>query len=152
MPDPEREGRALTPTRLAFLITAAIALVGDIVTKYAISSTFYLHETRQVIGDYARRGRTVRFHMRDPESAGEDLRELLDAASTVQPPQAALQFSCNGRGQRLFREPNHDASAIQGHVGAIPVAGFFAAGEVGPVGGRNFLHGYTASIALFDEE
>jgi small ligand-binding sensory domain FIST len=60
-------------------------------------------------------------------------------------------FSCCGRGQGLFGIPNHDAGAAAAQLGAIPLAGFFAQGEIGPVGGRNFLHGYTASLALFAE-
>jgi small ligand-binding sensory domain FIST len=60
-------------------------------------------------------------------------------------------FTCNGRGTRLFGGPHHDASALADTVGEIPMAGFFAAGELGPVGGRNFLHGFTASIALLQE-
>ena len=66
-------------------------------------------------------------------------------------PAAALLFSCNGRGTRLFSEPNHDAEAIRAGAGPIPVAGFFAQGELGPVGGQNFIHGFTASVALFEE-
>jgi small ligand-binding sensory domain FIST len=56
---------------------------------------------------------------------------------------------CNGRGHRLFGEPNHDASMVQEHLGPLGLAGFFCNGEIGPVGDRNFLHGYTASLALF---
>ena len=56
---------------------------------------------------------------------------------------------CNGRGQRLFGKPDHDAGLIQEMLGPLPIAGFFGNGELGPVGGKNFLHGYTASLALF---
>jgi len=103
------------------------------------------------IGDVARRGRTVRFHVRDAVSADEDLRDLLTGARTSRSPASALLFTCNGRGTRLFEAPDHDASAIQKHLGPVPTAGFFAAGEIGPIGGKNFLHGFTASLALFDE-
>ncbi len=61
-------------------------------------------------------------------------------------PAAALLFSCNGRGSRLFDRPDHDAGAVRAEAGAIPLAGFFAQGELGPVGGQNFLHGFTASV------
>jgi len=62
----------------------------------------------------------------------------------------ALLFSCNGRGTRMFGKPDHDTSCVRaGLKGDVPLAGFFAAGEIGPVGGRNFLHGFTASVALF---
>jgi len=57
--------------------------------------------------------------------------------------------SCNGRGQRLFGQPNHDAGLIQEQLGPLGLAGFFCNGEIGPVGDKNFLHGYTASLALF---
>jgi small ligand-binding sensory domain FIST len=97
-------------------------------------------------------GQTVRFHVRDADTADEDLIGLLaaDKAANPAPPQASLLFSCNGRGTRLFPHPNHDAAAIQRIAGRIPLAGFFAQGELGPIGGRNFLHGFTASIALFE--
>lgn len=102
------------------------------------------------IGDLARRGRTVRFHVRDAASAGEDLRHLLDDARKRTAPGGALLFTCNGRGSRFFQAPDHDAGALQERAGPLPAAGFFCAGEIGPVGGRNFLHGFTASMALFD--
>ena len=59
-------------------------------------------------------------------------------------------FSCNGRGTRLFAEADHDVSVLRQRFGPIPVAGFFAMGEIGPVGGQNFVHGYTASVVLFE--
>jgi small ligand-binding sensory domain FIST len=63
----------------------------------------------------------------------------------------ALVFTCNGRGQRLFDAPHHDAAALQELAGPVPAAGFFAMGEIGPIGGQNFVHGFTASILLFGE-
>ena len=103
------------------------------------------------IGNRVRPGQTMQFHVRDGETADEDLRQLLerDRATYASPPDAALLFSCNGRGTRLFDEPHHDAALIQDYLGPLPLAGFFAQGELGPVGGRNYIHGYTASIALF---
>jgi small ligand-binding sensory domain FIST len=62
-----------------------------------------------------------------------------------------LIFSCNGRGVRLFETPNHDIDVVHEVLGPIPAAGFFAMGELGPVGGQNFMHGYTASIAVFEK-
>lgn len=105
------------------------------------------------IGDVVQEGQTVQFHLRDAESATEDLHALLasDRAGHRQPALSALMFSCCGRGQGLFGRPNHDAAATMERLGPIPLAGFFAQGEIGPVGHRNFLHGYTASIALFAE-
>jgi small ligand-binding sensory domain FIST len=105
------------------------------------------------ISDRVRAGQTVQFHVRDAATADEDLRALLqqDRAGHPTAPAAALVFSCNGRGTRLFPTPDHDATAVRAEAGAVPVAGFFAQGELGPVGGRNFLHGYTASVVLFEE-
>ena len=98
------------------------------------------------IGDYVRPGQTVQFHIRDAQSADEELKHLLgDVGSSA----GALLFTCNGRGTRLFEAPHHDAGCIESSLGPIPLAGFFAAGEIGPIGGRNFLHGFTASVALF---
>jgi small ligand-binding sensory domain FIST len=104
-----------------------------------------------VIGDMVQEGQTVQFQVRDADSADKDLRHLLSgSAETRHPaPQGALLFSCCGRGKGLFGRADHDAGVLEEHLGNIPVSGFFAQGEVGPVGGRNFLHGYTASIALF---
>lgn len=104
------------------------------------------------LGNFVRTGQTVQFHVRDAETADEDLRHLLDEQLARQPtlPEAALLFTCNGRGTRLFPMPHHDAGVIRELCGPIPLAGFFAQGELGPVGGRNYIHGFTASMALFD--
>lgn len=105
------------------------------------------------IGDYIRAGQTVRFHVRDQEAADAELRQLLSTLPRTPNAKilAGLLFTCNGRGSRLFSQPNHDAQMLQKYMGDIPVAGFFAAGEIGPVGGQNFMHGFTASIALLEE-
>lgn len=105
-----------------------------------------------IISDQVRVGQTVQFQVRDAESADEDLRTLLrGSVSEGYQPAAGLLFSCNGRGTRMFPMPNHDAEAVRQEVGAIPLAGLFAMGELGPVGQRNFIHGFTASLALFAE-
>ena len=103
------------------------------------------------IGDYIRPGQTVQFHVRDQEAADAELKQLLaDARKPGGPqPAGALLFTCNGRGTRMFSEPNHDAGAVAKSLGNIPLAGFFAAGELGPIGQQNFMHGFTASIGLF---
>jgi small ligand-binding sensory domain FIST len=103
------------------------------------------------VGDYVRVGQTVQFHVRDAATATEDLNLLLAQAKTDRPdaPAGGLLFSCNGRGTRLFPKPCHDISAAHETLPGTPLAGFFAAGELGPVGGRNFIHGHTASFALF---
>ena len=106
-----------------------------------------------VITERVRVGQTVQFHVRDAATADEDLHALLrlDLSAHEKKPAGALLFSCNGRGTRLFAEPNHDAGVLRAEAGDIPLAGFFAQGELGPVGGQNFIHGFTASVALFEE-
>ena len=106
------------------------------------------------ISDQVEVGRTVQFQVRDAESAREDLRVVLERERTARPADVAgaLLFSCNGRGSALFGQPDHDVSAVRRAFGDVPVAGFFAAGEIGPVAGKNFLHGFTASILLFRAE
>ena len=106
------------------------------------------------VGDEVRVGQAVQFHLRDARSADEDLRRTLQqecAALGGRRAAGALLFTCNGRGSRLFAEPDHDAGLLAKMLGEIPVAGFFCNGELGPVGGQNFLHTFTASIALFPE-
>ena len=99
-------------------------------------------------------GQTVQFHVRDARSADEDLRRALEreaAALAGRPAAGALLFTCTGRGPHMFAEPDHDTGLLAQTLGQIPVAGFFCGGELGPVGGQNFLHTFTASIALFPE-
>jgi small ligand-binding sensory domain FIST len=105
------------------------------------------------IGDTLAEGQTVQFHVRDAQSASEDLNLMLaaDRSRQTTPTLGALLFSCCGRGHGLFGRPHHDVTVVRERAGDIPVAGFFAQGEIGPVGGANFLHGYTASVALFSE-
>jgi small ligand-binding sensory domain FIST len=105
------------------------------------------------ITDRVRVGQTVQFQVRDADTADEDLHELLqmDRSAHEQRPGGALLFSCNGRGTRLFPQPHHDALVLRAEAGDIPLAGFFAQGELGPVGGQNFIHGFTASVVLFEE-
>jgi small ligand-binding sensory domain FIST len=104
------------------------------------------------IGDRVRVGQTVRFHVRDARSADEDLQQALalgTAALADRGAAGALLFTCNGRGRQMFSVPDHDALALAASLGPVPVSGFFCAGEIGPVGGRSFLHGFTATLALF---
>jgi small ligand-binding sensory domain FIST len=96
------------------------------------------------VGDVMPVGTTVQFHLRDARTADEDLHVLLKGHRA----DGALVFTCNGRGSRLFDEPHHDARVLSDLLGPVPLAGFFAAGEIGPVGGHNFIHGFTASMAL----
>ena len=97
------------------------------------------------VGDSLEVGTTVQFQVRDAATADEDLRELMADASAA----SALVFTCNGRGTHLFEGPDHDAAVVFEALHRAPVAGMFCAGELGPIGGRNFLHGFTASVVLF---
>lgn len=104
------------------------------------------------VGASIEEGQVVRMHARDARSADRDLHEALALrrqALGSEPPAGALMFTCNGRGRGMFGVPDHDAAAVAGELGAVPTAGFFAAGEIGPVGGESFLHGFTATVAVF---
>jgi small ligand-binding sensory domain FIST len=101
------------------------------------------------VADFIRRGQTVQFHVRDAASADEDLRALLAETGRGFTPAGGLLFTCNGRGTRMFDAPDHDAATIDDAWPGLPLAGLFAQGELGPVGGRSFMHGFTASLALF---
>jgi small ligand-binding sensory domain FIST len=99
------------------------------------------------VGDLVDVGATVQFQVRDARSADDDLRAVLAGRSG----DAALVFTCNGRGTHLFGRPDHDAALVHAAVGGGATAGMFCAGELGPVGGRSFLHGFTASVVLFQD-
>jgi small ligand-binding sensory domain FIST len=104
------------------------------------------------VGALPRLGQTVQFQRRSAAAATEDMNELL--ARTKRKLGDATIYggclcSCNGRGQNMFGKPNHDAEMVQQRLGPLGLAGFFCNGEIGPIGERNFLHGYTASLALF---
>ena len=101
------------------------------------------------VGERVRVGQTLRFHVRDARSADEDLRRALADAIPRGDAAGALLFTCNGRGTAMFAESDHDASAVAGALGNDALAGFFCGGEIGPVGGRSFLHGFTATLAVF---
>jgi len=101
------------------------------------------------VSDLMRIGQTIQFHVRDRHTAEEDLRLLLQNQKLHGPASGALLCTCNGRGQRLFHQPALESSLVREAFGHAPLAGFFASGEVGPVGDVNFLHGFTASLAVF---
>lgn len=101
------------------------------------------------IGEIVEVGQSVRFQVRDAEAADEDLTELLGKFRADGPVEGALLFSCNGRGVALFPNSDHDVLAVRRELGPVGVAGFFAGGEIGPVGQRNHVHGFTASILAF---
>ncbi len=106
-----------------------------------------------VVGAVLREHQVVQFHLRDADTSRDDLVSMLDRyrrsgdeASSVA---GALLFSCLGRGAHLYGQPDHDTSLFAEHLGARPLGGFFCSGEIGPVGGATFLHGYTSSFGLF---
>lgn len=104
------------------------------------------------VGAFPRTGQTMQFQRRDAAAANEDMLALLNSAhEKLKDTQVygGCLCSCNGRGSHLFGYPNHDAGMIQRRLGPLALTGFFCNGEIGPVGDRNFLHGYTASLALF---
>ena len=99
------------------------------------------------IGDVVAVGTTAQFQVRDATSADDELKRILSDRTA----EGALLFTCNGRGTRLFGRPDHDAEIVAEHVRHDAVAGMFCAGELGPVGRKNYLHGFTASVVLFGE-
>jgi small ligand-binding sensory domain FIST len=106
------------------------------------------------VGDWMRTGQTVQFQVRDAETADEDLRHLLteerrELGETQ--PRGALLFSCLGRGEGMYGAAHHDIKAVQESLGPVPAAGFFCNGEIGPVGQRVFIHGFTSVLGLFTE-
>ncbi len=105
------------------------------------------------VSESVRVGQTLQFHLRDPNASSEELTRLLGGHEPVKqaaPPAGALLFNCAGRGKAFYGTAHHDMKTIRGAFGQpLPVGGFFCNGEIGPVGKTNFLHGYTASLALF---
>jgi small ligand-binding sensory domain FIST len=104
------------------------------------------------VGAFPRTGQTIQFQRRDAAAAQEDMESLLArrhadlAGATIY---GGCLCTCNGRGRNLFQKPNHDAQMVQRHFGPLGLTGLFCNGEIGPVGELNFLHGYSASLALF---
>jgi small ligand-binding sensory domain FIST len=105
------------------------------------------------VGEYLQEGTRVRFHLRDADTSAEDLHAVLTGYESTLPQEdaisGALLFSCLGRGEHLYKKPNFDTGVFKQHLGDVPVGGFFCNGEIGPVGGATFLHGYTSSFGLF---
>jgi small ligand-binding sensory domain FIST len=96
------------------------------------------------VGDIVDVGSTTQFQVRDATTADQELRRMVEGRSA----DSALVFTCNGRGTHLFPEPHHDAQVVSEGLAGAPVAGMFCAGELGPIGGHNFMHGFTASVVL----
>jgi small ligand-binding sensory domain FIST len=105
------------------------------------------------VAAYPRVGQTVQFQVRDPKSAHQDMLDAArSAAANVRESLGILLFVCNGRGRSLFGVSNHDAGIVAQSFGPCPTAGLFCNGEIGPVGNRSFLHGYTAAAAILTTE
>ncbi len=153
---------ATLPTREQRLVREGLH-IGRVISEYQDRRQFGDYLVRNVmsadpdrqsvcVGDFIRAGQTVQFHIRDHASANADLQQWLTTSREIIPagtPVGGLLFTCNGRGTNLFPHADHDAAMIQQVLGPLPLAGFFAAGELGPVAGQNFVHGYTASLVLF---
>ncbi len=104
------------------------------------------------VGEQMQVGQTIQFHLRDPEASQQDLRRLLEArgpAFQAAPPAGALFFNCTGRGKSFYGKAHQDTKTIRGFHATVPMGGFFCNGEIGPIGGTNWLHGYTASVGFF---
>ena len=104
------------------------------------------------IGEMLKEGQLVQFHLRDAETSAQDLTFVLEryaADNRENEVPGALLFSCLGRGQYLYGRANHDTDIFRDKLGQVPLGGFFCNGEIGPVGGTTFLHGYTSSFGLF---
>ena len=104
------------------------------------------------VGEILKEGQTVQFHLRDSQTSSQDLDAMLEKYVIGHKPQAdsgALLFQCLGRGAFLYGRADHDTDMFREKVGALPLTGFFCNGEIGPVGGSTFLHGYTSSFGIF---
>ena len=101
------------------------------------------------VGEILSVGRSVQIHLRDGDASAQDLRAMLRNRARPGRPRGALLFSCLGRGQGLYGRPNHDTELFRDKLGSVPLGGFFCNGEIGPVSGTTFLHGYTSSFGIF---
>ncbi len=104
------------------------------------------------IGEMLKEGQLVQFHLRDADTSAQDLAAVLEryaGDNRENDVHGALLFSCLGRGQYLYGRPNHDTDLFRDKLGAVPLGGFFCNGEIGPVSGTTFLHGYTSSFGIF---
>ncbi|TWT44295.1 FIST N domain protein [Phycisphaerae bacterium RAS1] len=146
------------PARDKELMRRRGLLVGRVINEYQPSFSrgdflirnplgFDASSGAMAVSDLVRVGQTIQFHVRDGATAHEDLESLLSAAGD-ESTAGVLLFSCNGRGTRLFPEQHHDARCVSDAFGSPALAGFFCAGEIGPIGEKNFLHGHTASVGL----
>ncbi|HUN82677.1 MAG TPA: FIST N-terminal domain-containing protein [Phycisphaerae bacterium] len=111
-----------------------------------------VQESGLAVNALMRPGQTIQFHVRDSKSADDEMRRLLTGKiESIGKAPGGLLFSCNGRGKRMFGSPNHDIGLVNETARGCQIAGFFAAGEIGPVGNRTFIHGLTSSLVMFRE-
>ena len=106
------------------------------------------------IGAVLRKNQVVQFHLRDARTSADDLAQMLTGyrdRAGADTARGSLLFSCLGRGEGLYGRPDHDTDSFRGLLGEVALGGFFCNGEIGPVQGRTFLHGYTSSFAIFRE-
>ncbi|HVP10575.1 MAG TPA: FIST N-terminal domain-containing protein [Phycisphaerae bacterium] len=110
-------------------------------------------ETGLAINSLVRPGQTIQFHVRDSKTATEEMRSLLagTVAGMTPPPAGGLLFTCNGRGAGMFGAPDHDIRLVNSVTKGCPIAGFFAQGEIGPIGHKTFIHGFSSSLVLFHD-
>lgn len=104
-----------------------------------------------VVGVNLKVGQTLQFQVRDAEASSEDLEILLEKSESAHHdsvPKGGILVSCCGRGRQLYGKPDHDAKAIQAIKGPLPLVGFFANGEIAPVGPKNYVHGFTSSLVI----
>lgn len=101
-----------------------------------------------MVGALLRPGQTLQFQLRDAKTSAEDLEALLGRLPAAEGSRGALVVSCCGRGRGLYGVADHDIKMIQSRIGPLPAAGFFANGEIGLVGDKNYIHGYTSSLAV----
>lgn len=149
LPEPDR----LLLRRNGLFIGRAIRPAGEELGRgdFLIQNVLGLdqHTGAMALSDVIPEGQVVQFHLRDASTAREDLQMLLLPHTLFDPPRGALLFTCNGRGSRLYGYPNGDVSIVREMLGQVALAGTFCAGELGPIGGQNYLHGHTASLTLF---
>jgi small ligand-binding sensory domain FIST len=110
-------------------------------------------ETNLAVGHLVQTGQTVQFHVRDATTADSEMQTMLleKSSQLVGAPAGGLLFTCNGRGRRMFEQPNHDIALVNKTFRSCQVAGFFAQGEIGPLGQETYVHGLTSSLILFQE-
>ncbi len=152
--DLDARGRSLVERALHLGVAASGLVSEDTSPDYLIRNVIGADPGRGflAIGSLLRTGQTVQFHLRDAQAAGEDLRARLDCFMEQErptPPSGAVLFSCTGRGAYLYGSPNHDSDLFGDRLGALPLGGFFCAGEIGKVGVDTRLLGYTSSFGVF---